>query len=494
MFARMSSFYALILVIFTTVVFQCNSAPIVYTITQQQYTTIQIGWTRDQVTKLIGTGGNVISEAGIGSTAATLVQYTGPQPTISVVIFTFQNGILFGKAQSGLYAVNYTMTLQQYTALQIGWTRDQVTSLVGSSGIVTSEAGTGVAAALIVQYKTAGTSYGIVNVVFSGGKLISKSEIGSAPTVNNKITLQQYNTIQIGWTRQQVTQLLGGNGTTLSQTGSQGSPIQFTMVQYTGSQSTISVVIFTFQNGILFGKAQSGLDTGIYTMTSQQYTALQIGWTRDQVTSFVGSSGSAASEAGTGITANILVRYTAPGTTYGIADLNFVGGKLFSKTAIGFFLIVSNKITLQQYNTIQIGWTRQQVTQLLGGNGNILSQSGTEGSPYQFTMVQYTGSQSSTSIAIFNFLGGLLFSKAHSGLDTGNYTMTLQQYTALQIGWTRDQVTSLVGSSGSAISEAGTGFAAALMVQYKTAGTSYGIVNVVFSGGKLLSKTAIGFK
>ncbi|CAF1443719.1 unnamed protein product [Adineta ricciae] len=491
MFVRSLSFYVLALVVCSTIVFHCEGAPIINSINLQQYSTIQLGWTRDQITKLIGDEGKTISQSGLGNIYITTVQYTGT--SLSVVIFIFQGSILYGKSQTGLDNGNYLMNEQQYNSIQIGWTRDQVTKLVNSSGDNASEAGTGNLTAVIVKYKGAGTKYGVITLGFYAGKIVSKVEIGFASTVNNKINLQQYSTIQIGWTQQQVVQLLGGSGTIMSESGLAGTAYQTSTIQYTGSQSVFSLAIFTFQGGKLLSKAQVGLDTGFYTMTQSQFSSIEIGWTRDQVTNFVGSQGSITSEAGSGTTKAILVRYTAAGSVYGNADLTFIDGKLFQKIGIGYF-VISNTINLQQYTRIQIGWTQQQVTQLLGDSGTLLSQSGTQNSPYQMTMVQYKGSQSSFSLAIFTFQGGKLFSKAQSGLDTTDYQITPQQYNQLQIGWTRDQVTSLVGSQGNAISEAGTGTLSATIVQYKVYGTLFGTVSIGFFGGKLNSKTGVGFK
>ncbi|CAF1427720.1 unnamed protein product, partial [Adineta ricciae] len=475
----------------STVVFHCEGAPIINSINLQQYSTIQLGWTRDQITKLIGNEGKTMAESSFGNLNRTIVGYTGSSS--SDVTFIFQDSILCGKSQRGLDNGNYLMNEQQYNSIQIGWTRDQVTKLVNSSGNNVSETRSDAITVVFVEYKGAGTSYGVVTLRFYNGKIVSKSEIGFASAVNNKINLFQYTTIQIGWTQQQVTQLLGGSGTIISQTGTQGSPYETITVQYMASKSSVSVALFTFKGGVLYSKAQNELDTGIYTMTQQQFNLIEIGWTRDQITNFVGSQGSTTSETGTGFPNVISVQYSAAGTTYGTANLIFVNGKLSQKTGVGYF-VISNTISLQQYRTIQIGWTQQQVTQLLGDSGTVLSQSGTKGSPNEWAVIQYKGSQSSFSLVMFTFQGGKLSGKTQNGLDTTVYQMTQQQYNQLQFGWTRDQVTSLVGSAGNAISEGGTGDIAVISVQYGVSGTLFGSVGLVFIGGKLSGKGGVGFK
>ncbi|CAF1622672.1 unnamed protein product [Adineta ricciae] len=125
---------------------------------------------------------------------------------------------------------------------------------------------------------------------------------------------------------------------------------------------------------------------------------------------------------------------------------------------------------------------------------SITSQSGTVGSPNEWTTIQYTGSKSSSSSATFTFQASILYSKSQNGLDTTVCQITQQQYNQLTIGWTRDEVTNLVGNPGIAISESRTGNTTSINVQYQVAGNSYGRVSLGFEGGKLRSRSEYGFK
>ncbi|UJR06713.1 hypothetical protein I4U23_011000 [Adineta vaga] len=169
------------------------------------------------------------------------------------------------------------------------------------------------------------------------------------------VTLQQYQTIQLGWTQQQVTQLLNGPGTTTSQWGILGSTSYSITIQYLGSQSSSAIASFTFTSGKLFSRYQSGLDTGVYIITYQQFATIQIGWTRAQVTNLTGSSGIATSESGTASSANLNVQYKGSGTGSSTASFTFIGGQLNLKTANGLASALTSIITFQQYQTIQIG-------------------------------------------------------------------------------------------------------------------------------------------
>ncbi|CAF3991126.1 unnamed protein product, partial [Adineta steineri] len=99
-------------------------------------------------------------------------------------------------------------------------------------------------------------------------------------------------------------------------------------------------------------------------------------WAKQRATHLnkIGSAGCNFSEASSGNTSVIIVQFTAVGTIFDNADLTFINGKLVTKTEIGYFLTISNKITLQQYSTIQIGWTRTQVTQFIGNTGSTASE------------------------------------------------------------------------------------------------------------------------
>ncbi|CAF1592192.1 unnamed protein product [Adineta ricciae] len=484
----MFSFYTFVFVICTTFVSHSNADLITF----QQYSTIEIGWTRDQVTQLIGSQGIITSQSSYEGFNTTTIQYTGSQ-SYSSATFYFQGSILYSKSQNGLDTTVCQITQQQYDQLAIGLTRDEVTNLVGNPGIITSETGTGNTTNINVQYQLVGSSSGVVYLGFYEGKLNSRYESRFASTINNKISFQQFSIVQIGWTQQHVIQFLGCSGTITSQSGTQDLSNQWTTIQYTGSQSSFPSVEFNFQGGKLYSKYQNGIDSRVYTMTQQQFLSIQIGWTRNQITNFVGSQGSIISEYVSGSTNYTILRYTAPGNIYATADLSFVNETLSSKYGSNYFLN-SNTINLQQYTSIQIGWNQQKVVELIGSQGIIISQSGTVGSPNELTTIQYTGSQSSSSSATFYFQGSILSSKSQNGLDTTVCPITQQQYNQLEIGWTRDEITNLVGNPGIVTSESGTGNTTNIYVQYQPDGKSYGVVYLGFYGGKLNSKSESGFK
>src|SRR5690348_7739996 len=86
---------------------------------------------------------------------------------------------------------------------------------------------------------------------------ISIASISTKTTGNNAITLEQYQQVQLGWTRDQVTQFVGSPGTVVPS----GTDPNIILVQYRGPSSNIVAVAgFSFMNGILSTKGQYNFD------------------------------------------------------------------------------------------------------------------------------------------------------------------------------------------------------------------------------------------
>ncbi len=66
-----------------------------------------------------------------------------------------------------------TITLAQYTSIQLGWTRAQVTAAVGNAGTAVSESAT----IITISYQGA-TPGGAASIVFFNGVVYTKSQIG----------------------------------------------------------------------------------------------------------------------------------------------------------------------------------------------------------------------------------------------------------------------------------------------------------------------------
>ncbi|CAF4020966.1 unnamed protein product, partial [Rotaria sp. Silwood1] len=124
-------------------------------------------------------------------------------------------------------------------------------------------------------------------------------------------------------------------------------------------------------------------------ITFEQYQQVQFGWTRDQLTNYVGSPGKVMSSSIDN--QNIIqVQYQGPSPNIiAIAGFGFLNEKLFTKTQFNFDFTANYKITKEQCDRIQIGWTYQEVRAAVGNQkGNVVSESGTNGNIGM--TVQYT--------------------------------------------------------------------------------------------------------
>lgn len=75
------------------------------------------------------------------------------------------------------------------------------------------------------------------------------------------------------------------------------------------------------------------------------------------------------------------------------------------------------KITLEEFNSIETGMTYEQVVEIIGGEGTVLSESDITGNPqYKTTIYTWDGSGTLGANANVTFQGGKVVSKAQFGL------------------------------------------------------------------------------
>ncbi len=76
----------------------------------------------------------------------------------------------------------------------------------------------------------------------------------------------------------------------------------------------------------------------------------------------------------------------------------------------------SSKISLEEFNSIKNGMTYKEVVEIIGGEGEVLSESGEEGSKYHTIMYKWDGEGGFGANANAMFQGGKLISKSQLGL------------------------------------------------------------------------------
>lgn len=77
----------------------------------------------------------------------------------------------------------------------------------------------------------------------------------------------------------------------------------------------------------------------------------------------------------------------------------------------------AGKMTMEKFNKIESGMTYEEVTEIIGGEGEVMSESGEKGSDYHTVIYQYEGVGSLGANANLTFQGGKLINKAQFGLE-----------------------------------------------------------------------------
>lgn len=75
------------------------------------------------------------------------------------------------------------------------------------------------------------------------------------------------------------------------------------------------------------------------------------------------------------------------------------------------------KITKEQYEKIENGMTYKEVMEIVGGEGEIVAESGEKGSDTYGTSVMYKGKGEVGAMASFTFVGDKLHTKMQTGLE-----------------------------------------------------------------------------
>ncbi len=157
----------------------------------------------------------------------------------------------------------------------------------------------------------------------------------------------------------------------------------------------------------------SSSSTDSTKIDADKFKQIQNGMTYDQVKQIIGSDGTEQSTTEvSGITTKI---YEWESDGFGAATVTFENDKVVNKTQVGVGDGSSVQITMDQYNQVQTGMTYDQVKQIMGGDGELTSDTKVAGHTSQL----YTWSgKSAGSNATVTFTDGAVDSKAQIGLDS----------------------------------------------------------------------------
>ena len=153
-------------------------------------------------------------------------------------------------------------------------------------------------------------------------------------------------------------------------------------------------------------------------------------------------------------------------------------------------------LTKEKYDKIKTGMTYEEVVEIIGSKGTVMSESGDAGSDTHTVLYEFD-TDGFMSAATMMFQGGKLMSKAQAGLENNtDVEITLDEYNQLVTGMSSDEVFNIIGGEGEKTSETGEEGSDYYTVMYTYQGKGSLGANAVlmFQGDKLQSKSQFGLE
>lgn len=152
-------------------------------------------------------------------------------------------------------------------------------------------------------------------------------------------------------------------------------------------------------------------------LNEEKYAKIENGMTYDEVKGIIGSDGNVMSESGDKGTEfhTVIYEWETDGV-FSNANFMFQGGKLTSKSQIGVSEASDVTVTKAEFDKVSNGMTYEEVTAIIDGEGNMLSETGEKGTQYYTVMYDYKGEGDLGANANFMFQDGKLQNKSQFGL------------------------------------------------------------------------------
>lgn len=157
-------------------------------------------------------------------------------------------------------------------------------------------------------------------------------------------------------------------------------------------------------------------DDGV--LTKEKFEQIKDGMTYEEVVKIIGSEGEILSESGEKGTSLYTVMYSfeADGSFGANSSMMFQGGKLMNKSQFGLGGNSDVTITKSEFDKIQNNMSYEEVSKIVGGEGEVASESGEKGTSLHTIMISYTGEGDLGANASFMFQGDKLMNKTQIGL------------------------------------------------------------------------------
>lgn len=158
------------------------------------------------------------------------------------------------------------------------------------------------------------------------------------------------------------------------------------------------------------GATDNEEDSG--NINAEKFAAIEQGMSYEEVVDIIGSEGVEQSTSTVGdITTTI---YDWDSDSWGNASVTFQNDKVVNKTQIGVSGQSEAEITMDMYNQIETGMTYDEVVAIIGGEGELQSDTSVAGISSQ--LYSWPGSSLGSSCSI-TFNDGKVSSKSQYGLD-----------------------------------------------------------------------------
>ncbi len=149
-------------------------------------------------------------------------------------------------------------------------------------------------------------------------------------------------------------------------------------------------------------------------MTEEKYERIQNDMSYSELVDLIGCEGILAAESENAGVKTTMYEWTAD-DGWGTAIVVLQDDKVINKSQTGITDTVQTAvITIQQYEQIEEGMTYEKVVEIIGGEGEAISESNTEEA---VTVVYMWEGSDGISNAIITFFNDVVFSKAQTGLQ-----------------------------------------------------------------------------
>jgi len=155
--------------------------------------------------------------------------------------------------------------------------------------------------------------------------------------------------------------------------------------------------------------------------------------------------------------------------------------------------VPDGQITLEKFEQVEHGMSYEEVADIIGSEGELVSESGEKGTDLYTVMYEWTEADEGFGNANFMFEDGTLTSKAQGGLGEGadsDVKITLEEFEQISNGMSYAEVQDIIGGEGELISEwgvAGEQYHAMAVTYYGESSGSDATLN--FTEDKLETKT-----